>query len=303
MTKEALRRGDGHSAAFGRDGSGFDSIRLRCAAAVRLDVPELIGRQASRAERGANCQPKRGAGARPLRGTRFAAARSGEQLTADPRPAAFGMLAGFEHEDGRAFAIEHAVTVAVEGPADLPVIIERPREHGLAPGDERCRVEAAARTAGEHHVSPAAANDAGRLADGQQTRHVAQHDRIVGAAGIVGDRDVGGGHVGQMLEQPERMRFFLDRLRPHSEVEPSALESPSVGQFEVFDVGVDHVSAEDDAKPFRLDAAGGQACIAHREVGRSEAQLDVAAHDFQALARSDIDLGIEIGNLPSVGRS
>ena len=99
------------------------------------------------------------------------------------------------------------------------------------------------------------------------------------------------------------MRFLLDRLRPHSEVEQSALESPSVGQFEVLDVGVDHVGTEDDAKPFRFDAAGGQARIAHREVGRGEAQLDVAAHDFQALARSDIDLGIEIGNLPSVGRS
>ena len=97
------------------------------------------------------------------------------------------------------------------------------------------------------------------------------------------------------------MRLLLDRLRPDSEVESPPLESPAVGQFQILDVGVDHVGAEDDAKSLRLDAPTDQAGIRHREVGGGEAQLDVAAHHFQALPRPYIDLGVEIGNLTAVG--
>ncbi len=301
MTEETLRRRDGNGAEFGRDGGSLDPIRFGRAAAVSVDMPESIGRHAGRVERGADRQPKRGTGSRPLRRTRLTAARSGKQVAANPRSAAFGMLAGFEHEDGSAFAVEHAVAVEVEGAAGPPVIIHGPREQGLAPGHQRRRMEAAARAAGEHHVGPAAADDAGRLADCEQARHVAEHDRVVGAAGIVGDRDVGGGHVGQVLEQPERMRLLLDRLRPDSKVERPAPERPAVGEFEVFDVGIDHVGAEDDAKPVWLDSSAGQTGVGHRQVGGGKAELNVAAHHLQALPRPDIDLGVEVGNLSAVG--
>jgi len=63
-------------------------------------------------------------------------------------------------------------------------------EERITAGHEGRRVQPAAGAAGEHHVGPAPLDHARRLGHGQEARHVTEHDRIVGPAGIVGDRDV-----------------------------------------------------------------------------------------------------------------
>ena len=85
-------------------------------------------------------------------------------------------------------------------------------EKGIASSHQRHRMETASAPAGEHHVGPATADDARRLADRQQSGDIAEDDGVVGAAGIVGDGDVRRGHVGEMLEEPERMEILMDRL-------------------------------------------------------------------------------------------
>jgi hypothetical protein len=171
------------------------------------------------------------------------------------------------------------------------------REQRVAAGDQRRGMEAAAGAAGQHDVGPAALDHAGGLGDGQQARDVAQHDRVVGTAGIVGDGDVRGGHVGKVLEQPEGVQLLVDRLRPEREVEPAVAGGSPVGSLEILEARVDHVVAEDDAETVGIDPAGGKRRVEHREIGRREAELDFAAHHLQALPRPHEQLRIEVGDL------
>ena len=95
------------------------------------------------------------------------------------------------------------------------------------------------------------------------------------------------------------MDLLLDRLRPEGEVEPAILRRAAIRALEILEIGVDHVVAEHDAEPFRLDLPGGDAGVGEREIGRGEAELDLATHHLETLAGPDVDLRIEVGDVPT----
>ena len=158
-------------------------------------------------------------------------------------------------------------------------------------------MEPAPRSPGEHHVGPAAADDTCRLADREQPGDVAEDNGVVRATGIVGDGDVRGGHVGEMLEEPERMEIVVDRLRPNGEIKRSPRQRPSVGPLQILQIGVDHVAPDDDAEPFRGECSGRDSGVAHRQIGGGKPELDLAAHHLEALPRPHPQLRVEVGDL------
>jgi hypothetical protein len=158
-------------------------------------------------------------------------------------------------------------------------------------------MQPAAGATGEHHVGPAPRHHARGLGHGQQARHIAEHDRVVRPAGIVGDGDVRRGHVGEMLEQPERMHLLVDRLGPAREIETAGDGSPPIRRLEIFEVGIDHVAAEGHAEPLGRHAPGGKHRVGDRQIGRRKPELNFTAHHLQALPRPHIELRLEVGNL------
>ena len=69
------------------------------------------------------------------------------------------------------------------------------------------RVQTRAGCTADHRVGISTADDLKSLADGQVGDHLAEGQRIARPAQIVKNRHVASGHVGQILEQPQRRHF------------------------------------------------------------------------------------------------
>ena len=71
--------------------------------------------------------------------------------------------------------------------------------------DQAQRMDLGVGPAGDHHVGPAAGDDPRRLGDRQVGRGVGLGDRVARPLAVDQDRDVAGEHVGQILQQPDRL--------------------------------------------------------------------------------------------------
>ena len=72
---------------------------------------------------------------------------------------------------------------------------------------------------GDHHVGPAAGDDPRRLGDRQVRRRVGLGDRVARPLAVDQDRDVAGQHVGQVLQEPDRLDHPDRFAAPDLEVE------------------------------------------------------------------------------------
>ena len=94
-------------------------------------------------------------------------------------------------------------------------------EQALA--DQAQRVDLALGAADQEEVGRVAAEDAVRLAQGQQAGHVALGDAVVRPLGVVQDRDVAGQHVRQVLEHPQRLDGRQALLAPLLQIDVAGL--------------------------------------------------------------------------------
>ena len=103
-----------------------------------------------------------------------------------------------------AFAQHHAAAIPVERTTDLRRIAISAGNLFLRDGmHDLHRVQSRAGRPADHGVGISAADDLIGLADGQVGTGLAQGQRIARPAKIVENRHVAGGHVGQILEQPQ----------------------------------------------------------------------------------------------------
>ena len=63
----------------------------------------------------------------------------------------------------------------------------------------------------------------------------------------------------------------------------------------------DHVGPENDAHPLGVNRPFAQVGVGEGQVGRRKAQLNVAAHHFQALSRPNVLLRIEVDHRAAEG--
>ena len=129
----------------------------------------------------------------------------------DLGPPRLGVSAFFENNGSGPLAMNHPVTVGVKGPAGTRRIVEPCETAGtssLSPtpvGEFESSYSRRFMTS----ASPRSMARAG-LHQGRQPRGSLDGDRIVGASCVAADGDVAGGHVGQILEHPERKHFLGD---------------------------------------------------------------------------------------------
>ena len=109
--------------------------------------------------------------------------------------------------------------------------------------------------------------------------------RVVRPAEVVVDRQVAGGHVGQVLQQPQRRHLGHALAAPAGELELALLVETLHDPFGKLLGDREHVvGAEGDARPVRVDRAGLQAGVGQGQLGRGHAHLTLAAHHLQPLA-------------------
>ena len=142
------------------------------------------------------------------------ARRMPEDLAEDRHPAAPGVFELLEDEHRCPLAQHHPAPVAVEGSAPRRRIVGAEGHLLALQGMDRLHgVDARAGRPGKHHVGGVALDRHRRLPDGDMPTGLAEGQRVARATEIVVDRDVAGGHVGEILEQPERIeqRHAVDR--------------------------------------------------------------------------------------------
>ena len=122
-----------------------------------------------------------------------------------------GQVQPFEDDDARAFAHDETVPVGIEGAAGAcrVLVAGAQRAHVFEAG-HRKRDDARLRTAGDHHVGLAAADDFRRLAERVAARGAGSRHGQVGAAGADHDADMRGGGVRHQPRHGER----ADPARP-----------------------------------------------------------------------------------------
>ena len=156
--------------------------------------------------------------------------------------------------------------------------------------------------AGDDCVGLAAIQNPRRLGQGRQTRHVAQRDRIVRAAGVLRNAHVTGRHVGQILQHPQGEQLGRRRVAPAVEIKRALDHAAAIGADQLVQVARDQTRSEDHAQPLGIDRPIAQSRLNTRQIGRREGQLDVAAHHLQALPRPDVLFGVEVGHHSADGR-
>ena len=218
----ALRRRHRHVAQHVADGLGFDAVVVDRAQAVgddesRFGRLQSGRRQARRRWRGgwpcpgraAHCGAARSALAQPSTRARIFAPRAwacrrvSRMNAAAPSPLT---RPSRRASNGR------------EAAAGSPLALRLP-EH-LAPHPEH-RMEPRADPAGDDRVGLPSLQHADRLGQRRKPRHVAQGDGVVRPAGVLGDADVAGRHVGQILQHPQREQLGHNRRAPAAEIEPA----------------------------------------------------------------------------------
>ena len=124
------------------------------------------------------------------------------------------MLQFFEDQHPRAFAQHKAVAVLVERPGGLggTGVVRREGGEQIEAGHAE-RVNHAVRSAGEHHVRIAPADDFGRFADGLARSRARGQAVEVRPLGVEQARQMTGGAVGFLFQFLLRMKHRRARIR------------------------------------------------------------------------------------------
>ncbi len=146
-------------------------------------------------------------------------------------------------------------------------------------------VDHAVGTAGEHDVGFAAADDFGGFADGLAAGGTGGEAVEVRAFGAEVRGDVGGRHVGFLLQLKLRVEALEAFLDERGQVELAVLEGGDHHVAEVVEILLAFAGAEVDAEAVGVDGAD-DAGIVHGLTGGADGELGVAAALFPDLASS-----------------
>ena len=204
MAGDALGRGDQRARVVGAehlgDGLGFGSVVLVGRCAVRVDVPDLIGRDASvvhgqlHARDGTHATWRRGrdvvgigGGGRAEDFARIVAPRLGE-------------FPGLEDQNGGSLGHDEPITVRVERPAVASV-----REGGhVAEAGDRSGRERRLSASGHHDVAATVGDHASGIANRMGARCACGHGVLAWALPAITHRDGGGRRIGHHHRNKER---------------------------------------------------------------------------------------------------
>ena len=235
----------------------------------------------------------------PLEPADSKAAAEADDLGIDRGAAAAGVLQLLDDQHAAALADDDAVALLVERPAGFfrsVVALRQMAEQALP--DHAQRIELAVGAADEEEIGLVAANDAIRLAQGQQPGDVALGDRVVRPLSVVQDRDMAGEHVGQVLEHPQRRNARQALFAPGLQIDRRRL---AIGaglrcHADLRQFGRQQAGAELDAESGRIELVLVHMPIVESDLGGGHGQLDAAGHHVQAFAIGFLDevLGIEI---------
>ena len=137
----------------------------------------------------------------------------------------------------------------------------------------------------DHGVGISAADDLVGLAHGQVGTGLAHRQRIARPAKIVENRHVAGGHVGQILEQPQRRHLGQALEAPAGKLEFAlAAETLPDALGKLLGQAQHVVGAEADADPIGIDLADLDGGVGQGQLGHGHAHLALAAQHPQGLA-------------------
>lgn len=196
------------------------------------------------------------------------------------------MFFGFEDQRAGRFAQHLSVTIPVvrlEGGGGVLRIVAEFLPDGGVDGIDR--IDAGAGGADDHDVGGPAADDRRRFADDQVAGRFVHRQRVVRAAGVGENADVAGGHIGQVLEHPERFHLAQALLTPLFGVEVRLF-------IHAFAVGVgqrgggrEHqVRAEFHTNPLVVDRVRIECRVFEGQGRGRDAELNFAAHHLDVLA-------------------
>ena len=180
------------------EGDGFDGVAERRGGAVRVDVADLLGRDAGVAQRRAHDAVGAIAVLGGLRDVVGVAGHAvADDLGEDARAAALGVLERFHDQDAGAFADDEAVALGVKRAAGaLRLVVARgERLHGGKSADAHGR-DRGFRAAADHHFGVAALDEAEGIADGVRRSRAGRGRRRIRAARAVANRD----HAGRQID-------------------------------------------------------------------------------------------------------
>ena len=165
------------------------------------------------------------------------------------------MVAAFEHELGRPFAVDHAAALQVERPANGARIAGAVARHAARPA---CHIRSV--TLIREPVPPTIITSAwsrrimsAASASASSDDTSPCGDRVVRAAGVVANADVAGRHVRQILEHPQRIHLAHRLLRPALDVEVLLLDPRLNGSSQLLEFAVQEPGGADHAEAIRVD--------------------------------------------------
>ena len=168
-------------------------------------------------------------------------------------PGAAGQRGGevFQHHRAGPFSQHHAGAVEIEGPARLLGVAVAGGDLFLLQGvDDLHGVQAGAGGSAEHDVGPAAEDDLEGLGDRQVGAGLPHGDRVIRALEVVVDGQVAGGHVGQVLQEPQGATSWACPPWPSGRSRIALVAQALLDAFgEVVGHGQHVVAAEGDARP------------------------------------------------------
>ena len=188
----------------------------------------------------------------------------------------------FQHQHPSTFAENEAVALAVERARHLdcgPIRSAQRAQSGVSENQQR--INSAISPAGQDDVGIIAGNQAKCFADGLRAGGAGGGDCAVGALSVQRQRDVGGHHVRQIFENPQREESFGALLaEPRSFEIAVGIAGIDQGRGEFGQIDGDQTGAHDDADALGVFAVEIEAGILNTQAGGADGEAHGARHDL-----------------------
>ena len=169
VTEIALWRENGDISQRGANGLGFDLVVRKRAQAVRVDVPDITGRQFRFFEHRPNRRFNSVTLKKSRRLTRFKPRVRRAQIGDDIRAPGFGMIESFQHDGGGAFTVNKSITITIERsrcPRGCSTAMRNLADKAAKPNR---RMQSRSCSTGDHYVCLTTSENVVRFVDRQQT--------------------------------------------------------------------------------------------------------------------------------------
>ena len=209
-----------------------------------------------------------------------------DDFAPDFRAASHSAIEGFEDQGAGTFADKVSVAGQVVGSGHFGGVIavtgHRFGGHEVQ-GPEGFHARAGGSC--DHHIGSPSSDGRDGLDDRSGAGGFSDGHGVARASQVVVDRHVACGHIGKVLQEPQRVDLGSTGLGPHGHLEFLGIVSASgdtVAKF--FGSGDDVIAAEDDAEAVWIAEFGvRQSGVMQGELAGGDPHFDFPAHDFLVL--------------------